>query len=457
MRSLTQAIHDKFDDDDEDVSSSELVMFLHVPKTSRRQRLPSVLVLDHCDIDSVGDEESLSSTCSDVRELDLSDNQISGWDEVVKLINCLPKLSFLNLTNNILGGAPVDPPLCTNLFPSITTLILNRVGLEWDNLVLYLSLIPNLEELHLSFNEMKIPVERTEILFPKVTTLHYDGNCVEHRDHLSWISQNFPSLKSLVLCDCPLWTLRWNSSTQRKTWGIRSIESSSECHNEGSESSSHCFGDGKSDCCYCLPDDHSTPDVLFPNLHSISLNNCIINCWEELDHLRQFPSLLELRLQSCPLFQKLTEHERRQFIIARLPNVRRLNGGAEITGKEREDAERSFIRRYHDRQTKSTRYGELLERHGHLEPLAEVNLTPQRFIAITVRFGEQRWKVKKLSIYTTAKKLRERLGSKVGSPSSKVQLFHFTGNQNFLLCYPSKALHSYNIQDGDELIMNIKS
>ena len=83
MRSLTQAIHDKFDDDDEDVSSSELVMFLHVPKTSRRQRLPSVLVLDHCDIDSVGDEESLSSTCSDVRELDLSDNQISGWDVVI--------------------------------------------------------------------------------------------------------------------------------------------------------------------------------------------------------------------------------------------------------------------------------------------------------------------------------------------------------------------------------------
>ena len=82
MRSLTQAVHDKYDDD-EDVQNSEIVMFVHVPKTSRRKRLPSILVLDHCGIDSVGDEESLRSTCLDVRELDLSNNQISGWDEVM--------------------------------------------------------------------------------------------------------------------------------------------------------------------------------------------------------------------------------------------------------------------------------------------------------------------------------------------------------------------------------------
>nr|CAG4642490.1 EOG090X05JJ [Evadne anonyx] len=305
MRSLIQAVHDKYDDDDEDVSSSELVMFVHVPRTTRRQRLPSVLVLDHCNIDSVGDEESLSSTCSDVRELDLSNNQISGWKEVIKLINCLPKLSFLNLSNNILGGSLIDSPSFTSFFPSLTTLILNRVGMEWDNLVPYLGYIPNLEALHLSLNEMKTPSDNTEIKFPKVTTLHYDGNCVEHRDHLSWISQNFPSLKSLVLCDCPLWTLRWNSSTQKiiQVQEIQSNGSSSESGSEGSQIFPHCDGDGQSNCCYRLPDDHSTPDVLFPNLHSISLNNCIIDCWEELDQLRQFPSLLELRLQSCPLFQ----------------------------------------------------------------------------------------------------------------------------------------------------------
>lgn len=126
-----------------------------------------------------------------------------------------------------------------------------------------------------------------------------------------------------------------------------------------------------------------------------------------------------------------------------------------------------------------------MKRHGQLEPLAEVDLSPVRVIDITIRFGEQRWKIKNLSVYTTAKKLRgllllltlifiklkyyrvcflkkfftdfisERLGSKVGVPSSKVQLFQTTAGPYILLQSPSKALFRYNIQDGDELTMKV--
>lgn len=80
--------------------------------------------------------------------------------------------------------------------------------------IFFVFLIFSLEELHLSFNQMDIPLGRVEkdVQFPKVLALHFDGNRVEHRDHLHWISQNFPSLKSLVLCDCPLWTLRRTSA-----------------------------------------------------------------------------------------------------------------------------------------------------------------------------------------------------------------------------------------------------
>jgi len=52
------------------------------------------------------------------------------------------------------------------------------------------------------------------------------------------------------------------------------------------------------------------------------------------------------------------------------------------------------------------RYQELFERHGQVEPLADIDLSPPRFIDITIRCGEQRWRVKHLSVYTTAKKLR---------------------------------------------------
>lgn len=44
-----------------------------------------------------------------------------------------------------------------------------------------------------------------------------------------------------------------------------------------------------------------------------------------------------------------TEHERRQLLIARLPNVEMLNGGGNIEHDEREDAERAFIRYYLDK------------------------------------------------------------------------------------------------------------
>ena len=65
---------------------------------------------------------------------------------------------------------------------------------------------------------MEIPLQGDDTLkFLNIKTLHYDGNKVENRDHLNWISTTFPSLTSLVLCDCPLWSIRWGSSHTRKT------------------------------------------------------------------------------------------------------------------------------------------------------------------------------------------------------------------------------------------------
>lgn len=52
---------------------------------------------------------------------------------------------------------------------------------------------------------------------------------------------------------------------------------------------------------------------------------------------------------TCVLLQEYTKHERRQLLIARLPNIKVLNGGGEITSEEREDAERAFIRYYMDK------------------------------------------------------------------------------------------------------------
>lgn len=86
------------------------------------------------------------------------------------------------------------------------------------HIILISAILGSLEELHLSFNQIEIPVEENKEnneTYPKITTLHFDGNRVENRDHLHWLSNKFPSLTSLVLCDCPLWTVRWKAPTAR--------------------------------------------------------------------------------------------------------------------------------------------------------------------------------------------------------------------------------------------------
>nr|CAG4643185.1 EOG090X05JJ [Ilyocryptus agilis] len=477
MRTITEAVREKYqdDDDEEDTATSGIILF--VPRSSPRQQMPCTLILDHCDISSVGDVECLGSMCSQVKELDLAHNHLSSWDEVHKLVNYLPKLSFLNLSYNMLGGNVKIP---TVSYPSLKKLVLNRVGeMQWSKLVPYLSLLPNLEELHLSFNQMTVPEEvdiTADVAFPKVKTLHLDGNRIQHRDHLRWISFHFPSVASLVLCDCPLWTLRRKpSSATREIEEFRNISdgySSGSLSGSGeSSSTATCIGDGKnSSCCQVLTaDDDETKklsgDPLFPFLRSFSLNNSLIDCWEDVNHLRSFPSLVELRMQSCPLFRliyfcdtkKLTEHERRQLTIARLPNLRRLNGGSDITAKEREESERNFIRRFNDCEVKPERYEELVNIHGHVAPFAEVSLTPPKFANVWVRYGEQRWNEKRLSLQLTMKEVKERFSFVIGMPSSKLRLWHYDESMMPMeMRFPSKKMYSYNIKDGDEFMIDEK-
>ena len=96
--------------------------------------------------------------------------------------------------------------------------------------------------------------------------------------------------------------------------------------------------------------------------------------------------------QNWPLWDKCdaTEHERRQLLIARLPFVQTLNGGGKISSDEREDAERAFIRYYMDRpeSDRPHRYNELIERHGKLDPLVNIDLRPEKRVKVTFSYGD---------------------------------------------------------------------
>lgn len=118
------------------------------------------------------------------------------------------------------------------------------------------------------------------------------------------------------------------------------------------------------------------------NLQLLNLSSANINSWTDIDRLSKFPSLKNLRVQNWPLWSKCdsTEHERRQFVIARLPHVEVLNGGGKIGSEEREDAERAFIRHYMGRpdNEKPARLAELQSKHGKLIPLVKIDLRPEK-------------------------------------------------------------------------------
>ena len=56
-------------------------------------------------------------------------------------------------------------------------------------------------------------------------------------------------------------------------------------------------------------------------LYSLNLNITRIPEWSDLDKMREYPSLTELRIKHCPVLEEYTAHERRMMLVARLPNI----------------------------------------------------------------------------------------------------------------------------------------
>lgn len=125
----------------------------------------------------------------------------------------------------------------------------------------------------------------------------------------------------------------------------------------------------------------------------MNLSSANIESWTDIDRLSKFPALRNLRVQNWPLWSKCdsTEHERRQFVIARLPHVEILNGGGRIGFEEREDAERAFIRHFNQRPEveRPAVYQDLVSKHGNLNPLVNIDLKPEQKVQVKFTYKDR--------------------------------------------------------------------
>ena len=121
-------------------------------------------------------------------------------------------------------------------------------------------------------------------------------------------------------------------------------------------------------------------------LQCLNVSTTKINNWHEVEKLRKFPGLNDLKIQGCPFLEEFSRKEKRMMLVARLPNVSVLNGGDMITKTEREDAERAFIRYFLDTpdDIKPSRWQELVDIHGLLDPLVNIDLSPEMNVKVGV-------------------------------------------------------------------------
>ncbi|XP_028838077.1 tubulin-specific chaperone cofactor E-like protein isoform X2 [Denticeps clupeoides] len=419
-RTLVEVISDKYSPDNFPYcrGPGKGVVILSSPQSSPvkdRLNLPSVLVLEGCGITEAGDESEVATFCAHVVELDLSHNQLREWSEVSKILANIPNLDFLNLSMNPLSGSNLEPS-AAEAFSGLRRLVLNNTRVSWDVVHTITREIPELQELFLSLNEYD-SVALSPVPCPSLRLLHITDNQLQDWSEVRKLGMMYSGLRSLILANNSL-----NSILEPQD---------SLCR-------------------------------LFPNLKSINLHNSGLSGWEDIEKLNMFPQLREVRLMGIPLLQPYTTTERRSLIVARLPAVAVLNGSV-VTDGEREDAERFFVRYYQDSPEDELpqRYHSLVSRYGRLAPLAEIDLRPQCSVLVNMRYGEQVEQLT-LRLEQTVAELKKQLRPVVQLPPNRMRVFYIDQQLGYALApqelkYGARALHSYSMRDGDEILVMPKS
>ncbi|XP_023198176.1 tubulin-specific chaperone cofactor E-like protein isoform X1 [Xiphophorus maculatus] len=375
--------------------------------------LPSVLVLNDCGISKAGDRSDIEAFCAHVLELDLAYNQLKDWEEISTIVSSIPHLDFLNLSMNPLSGVQLQPSVA-DVFSRVRRLVLINTQVSWDTVHTLTQHTPELKELFLCLNGYD-SVSESQASCPSLSLLQITGNQLQDWAEVRKFGRLYPSLSTLVLAN-------------------NSVSS---------------VGDTK-----------ETLEGLFPNLRSINLNNSGLSQWQDIERLNFFPKLEDVKAQGIPLLQSYSTQERRSLLLAQLPSVMVLNGSA-ISDGEREDAERYFIRYYQDCPERELpqRYHALVSKYGHLAPLAEVDLSP-RGTVVEVRWGDRVEPVT-LRLEQTVGDLKKQLKALLQLPSNGIRLFHIDKEMSSVfgpeeLKCGFRALHSYSIQDGDEILVVLK-
>lgn len=437
MVSLVESLDEKYGEDEEEDQNFPFIVFVSCSPEAKRGLLPHVITLNDFNIERLGNH--LNLRLNHIGELDLTDNLLSDWAEVVNILTAFPHLYFLNLSNNLLNQ-PIDENSNTvqglnNANLNMRKLVLNGNNVSWPTIVFLCGKMARLEELHLSANNLQDLFDNV-FQHERLRFLYLSCNYITDFNSLSKnLVAHCPRLILLSLAECP-------------------IESVPEPE-ESNSSSTSCENSCNSSSC-------SSSCGLPTWLQSLNVSTTRLNSWEEVDKFSRYPGLSDLRIQGCPFLDELTAHERRMMLIARLPNIKVLNGGDEISALEREDAERAFIRFFLDtpEQLRPPRFNELVKVHGLLQPLVNIDLKPEVNILVKIYYGEEK-RQERISVRQTVKQFKLLLQNMFHVAPGNMRLYYYDQEMSKVagpeeMKWNSKELYTYNVREGDYFVLDEK-
>ncbi|XP_071947966.1 tubulin-specific chaperone cofactor E-like protein [Antedon mediterranea] len=144
--------------------------------------------------------------CPNVVDLDLSENFIDSWSEVICLLDNLPKLEFLNISSNRLRHNQrclqnLDHDHC-----KLNSIVLNNTGVRWQEVVNLAHHLPALRDIHLFYNNYhSINIEPNELAscFKGLECMRLNHNCLKRWEEISKLS-GIASLQTLILSGNPV-------------------------------------------------------------------------------------------------------------------------------------------------------------------------------------------------------------------------------------------------------------
>ncbi|XP_060047940.1 tubulin-specific chaperone E isoform X3 [Erinaceus europaeus] len=298
-------------------------------QTSQLNKLEEICLMN-CAVSCAGDKGEIANLCPNIRVLSLSKNLLSSWDEVINIADQLKRLESLTLSENKLKF-PSGLQSLPGTFSTLKTLVLNRTGVTWSEVLRCASGWPVLEELYLNANDISISERPTDVL-QMVKFLDLSSNRLIDENQLFLIAY-LPRLEHLILSDI----------------GISSIH----------------FPDAKIGC----------KTSMFPSLQYLIVNDNQISQWSFINELDKLQSLHSLSCMRNPLTEGATGAETtRQWIIAKIGQLKTLNRCV-ILPEERRGAEIDYRKAFGNEWKKAG---------GHQNP--EENRPNEEFTAAHPRY-----------------------------------------------------------------------